>query len=302
MINNQAFYRSTGSVSGDINGDDARITDQALVVNCTGACVIPEAFVTENKSGRHDIYIMYMYNGALSAVINGKEENIVPGDIAVFPPNIPYRYEYDGNGDGIIYYWVHFTGSFAERLLELCLLKHYGIFNIGISENIVGIFKKMFGDFIRRDEVFELSAAARLQLLCTEIRRRLDERRIIPDGEENGFDTSANIKIYESLGYIHMNSRNEISVGELAELEHMSVSRYNTVFRECTGMSPMKYIIKLRMINACELLGNTDLSVKQVSSMVGYSDQLYFSRVFKNFTGQSPSVYRHSKNGIQNKE
>jgi len=294
MINNQFFYRSPDSVSGDIGSDNVKIINKMLVVNCTGVCVIPEAFVTDNTVGRHDIYIMYMYKGVLSAVINGNKEIITPGDIAVFPPDIPYRYEYDGNGDGIVYYWVHFTGRYAEELIKLCSMDKYGKFNIGISESIVGIFKQMFGDFIRRDDVFEFAASAKLQLLCAEIKRRYDERKRIPVSKESAFGNVENAKIYESLGYIHMNSGNEISVGELADIEHMSVSRYNTVFRESTGMSPMKYIIRLRMINACELLGNTDLSVKQVSAMVGYGDQLYFSRVFRSFTGMSPSKYRNN--------
>ncbi len=73
--------------------------------------------------------------------------------------------------------------------------------------------------------------------------------------------------------------------GELASLEHLSVSRFNYVFKEQTGMPPTKYILRLRMASAAELLTSTDLSVKQISHMCGYNDPHFFSKVFRGYFG-----------------
>ncbi|MFD1406247.1 helix-turn-helix domain-containing protein [Robinsoniella peoriensis] len=56
----------------------------------------------------------------------------------------------------------------------------------------------------------------------------------------------------------------------------------------------MKYLLRLRIDEAKKLLlEHSDLSVKQISTLVGYEDQHYFSRFFKELTGVSPSDYRN---------
>ena len=61
------------------------------------------------------------------------------------------------------------------------------------------------------------------------------------------------------------------------------------------GMTPMQYITFLRITRAKELLRSTDYSIQEISSMVGYENPLYFSRIFKKQTGYSPSEYRSAR-------
>ena len=60
-----------------------------------------------------------------------------------------------------------------------------------------------------------------------------------------------------------------------------------------TGKSPNEYIIELRLQFAKNLLDNTNMSIKQISERVGYSDQYFFSRIFKKYLGISPQSYRN---------
>ena len=59
-------------------------------------------------------------------------------------------------------------------------------------------------------------------------------------------------------------------------------------------LSPIKYITKKRISYACDLLVSNKHSVSDIASMAGYSDVYYFSRVFKENTGMSPSDYKKS--------
>ena len=54
----------------------------------------------------------------------------------------------------------------------------------------------------------------------------------------------------------------------------------------------MQYILALRVVNAQNLLENTDYTVAEISRIVGYEDQMYFSRLFKKQNGVSPSLFR----------
>ena len=55
---------------------------------------------------------------------------------------------------------------------------------------------------------------------------------------------------------------------------------------------PAQYILSLRMVNAQSLLENTDYKIGEIAEIVGYDNQLYFSRVFRKEYGVSPAQYR----------
>ena len=63
-------------------------------------------------------------------------------------------------------------------------------------------------------------------------------------------------------------------------------------FKKHTKMSPLEYLTSLKMTNAQSQLLNTSNSIAEISESLSYIDPLYFSRVFKKFTGNSPSKYR----------
>jgi transcriptional regulator GlxA family with amidase domain len=110
-------------------------------------------------------------------------------------------------------------------------------------------------------------------------------RSLITDGEKN-------IKLTNALRYIGANYSADIRISDLAATEHLSVSRFNYLFKEQMGMPPTKFILRLRMSCAKELLISTDLPVKQIGIMCGYTDPHFFSKVFKDFCGTSPAEYR----------
>ena len=60
-------------------------------------------------------------------------------------------------------------------------------------------------------------------------------------------------------------------------------------------MTPMQYIVSLRITNAMNLIDNTDYNISQVASAVGYDNALYFSRLFHKHTGMAPSDYKKKR-------
>ena len=74
-------------------------------------------------------------------------------------------------------------------------------------------------------------------------------------------------------------------------MEFLSPSRYREVFRKVTGYSPVEYITLLRLRQAAELLSEGNVSIEEVALAVGYTDRLYFQRVFKKHMGVTPGNY-----------
>ncbi len=93
--------------------------------------------------------------------------------------------------------------------------------------------------------------------------------------------------------FIEQNYTTPLSLESIASAFHFNSSYLTKLFKKYTGETPLKYIIDLRIERAKKLIETQpDLNMKDICTMVGYYDQHYFSRIFKNITGSSPSEYR----------
>lgn len=91
------------------------------------------------------------------------------------------------------------------------------------------------------------------------------------------------------------NYNTEISIEEYSESRGLSNCWFIQCFKEITGSSPLQYILKLRISNAQSLLENTYYTITEIANMVGYTNSLYFSRLFHKYIGMSPKEYRKVK-------
>lgn len=104
-------------------------------------------------------------------------------------------------------------------------------------------------------------------------------------------------QVDELIHYMHENIEQQLTLNHLAKLSGMSASHLSLLFHRKTSCSPLQYLKHLRIQKACQLLDFTDMKIIQISPKVGFSDALYFTRIFKKETGLSPKEYRELKKG-----
>lgn len=98
--------------------------------------------------------------------------------------------------------------------------------------------------------------------------------------------------IHEAIEFVEHNFQNDISVEDIADVCGLNRSYFGKIFKEALGKSPQEFLLNYRMVKAAELLKLTKLSVGDISSAVGYDNQLHFSRAFKSIYGVSPKKWR----------
>lgn len=92
--------------------------------------------------------------------------------------------------------------------------------------------------------------------------------------------------------YLDIHFAEEISYKEFNKIFGYSEKYITAVFKDKMGITPSRYVLERKMELAKQLLmSNSGLLLKEVAQRVGYADQLYFSKVFKNCTGMSPRAY-----------
>ncbi len=99
--------------------------------------------------------------------------------------------------------------------------------------------------------------------------------------------------IHETLTYIEQNFQNDISVEDMAKVCGLNRSYFGKIFKDSTGKTPQQFLLTYRMIKATELLKLTKLSIGDIGNAVGYTNQLHFSRAFKNVYGVPPREWRN---------
>jgi AraC-like DNA-binding protein len=96
----------------------------------------------------------------------------------------------------------------------------------------------------------------------------------------------------QAAAYLHQNFSSAVSIADLAARFGFSEGYFYRAFKRRTGMTPVTYLTQVRIENAQKLLRHSSLKVSRVARLVGYQDPLYFSRIFRKVTGQSPRAGR----------
>lgn len=94
-----------------------------------------------------------------------------------------------------------------------------------------------------------------------------------------------------TMQYMRDNYMHEIKLEKLAELAGMHPSYYSQLFKSRMYKNPIEYVTHLRMNRAKELLMTSDMRIRDVARSVGYRDEFYFSRRFRNHAGYAPTSY-----------
>ena len=240
---------------------------------------------TWRPRGRLDYQLLYVVSGKAHFYFDDAERIVTAGHMVLFQPRQEQHYEYFGT-DKTEVYWVHFTGSNVKNILRRYDIPlDTPVLYSGASAIYAYLFKEMINELQTCRTGYEELLAMYLRQILILVQRTRQEHR-----------TSINTHIQEEMEYArryfneHYNE--QISIEDYAQSRNMSVSWFQRSFKQIVNYSPMQYILTIRMNNAASLLESTDYSMAEISAIVGYDNPLYFSRLFKEQKGVSPSEYR----------
>ena len=98
--------------------------------------------------------------------------------------------------------------------------------------------------------------------------------------------------VYKAIEYIRENYANPLALEEIAQRTHLSKAHLSRLFKSETGLTLSDYAKKMRLDKSRRLLGETQLPLAEIAAQCGFSDQSYFTKVFRAATGLTPGRYR----------
>jgi len=102
---------------------------------------------------------------------------------------------------------------------------------------------------------------------------------------------SDNFEIGNIIEYMHQHFAQKITVEMLAKKVNMSKSHFIRIFKKVTGLSPMDYLINIRIEKAKKLLSAGSKNISEISLLCGFNSLSHFSSTFSKHVGISPSKY-----------
>lgn len=210
------------------------------------------------------------------------------GDCFLIHPGQLVSYISD-EGDPWRYRWAAFTGSSSERLARQAgLSPESPVLKAGQGSTIPRALAAMIQAFFANRESAHFVSLGQLYLIFGETAEALSPAAGLPGAKSQGKRTVKQMIHYMSSQYAH-----PVSIEQMCGSLGYNRAYLSRMFKKETGVSPVTYLLKLRIDKSRQLLRERpELSVEQVASSVGLTDPLYFSRQFKRLCGQSPSAYR----------
>lgn len=98
--------------------------------------------------------------------------------------------------------------------------------------------------------------------------------------------------VRKSIQYMRSHLQEKLTVNELAEVAELSESRYSHLFRDETGISPVAYFRKEKIESAREMLKDSEFTVYEIATILGFSSESHFVKAFREQVGMTPGEYR----------
>jgi AraC-like DNA-binding protein len=215
------------------------------------------------------------------------------GDIFAVYPNTIIKCRADDVEPWSLY-WVSFDGIDARLLLNAANFQPKAPLRHMEAISAEGVVKIMEGfNALHVPSLFgSILSTATLHLLLSLLVKTASWN---PADMPSGW--TATVHFQKALNYIGNNYQHAISVDGIAGHVCITRSRLFQIFKQQIFMSPQQYLTEYRIREARNLLDKRSGSVKEIALAVGIEDSQYFSRVFRQFTGKSPTEWQRAKCG-----
>lgn len=231
--------------------------------------------------------LFYIKEGNGSFLIDGKEVPVSKRDLIIINPNIQHT-EMSSETNSLEYLALGFDGfSFTSPKDTIYHNSaHIHPERENSFEKILDIILKEMND---KQNNYEIVCQNLLEILIIQI---------IREGDYTFQETESkriNSNVFSTKNYIDKNFKEEITLEKLADISHMNKYYLAHSFKEAFGISPIEYLNDIRINEAKILLETTDYSIAEISDVIGFSSQSYFSQFFKAKLSKTPSTYRKVK-------
>ncbi len=250
----------------------------------------------------HDFFeLIYVYRGSCTNTIYSSKTVLKEGDLILIPPDIPHTISVM-NDDIIInilikhstFDDIFFNFLRIENVLSTFFLKtiysenvnHYIIFRTNKDIDIKNILMTMFLEIKNKDRYYEDILDNLIIFFFSLLLRRYESTCELPT-----FIKKSDVVTYGIISFIQ-NNYQTVTLEDVAKKFNYNKDYISKIIKNTTGVSFTIFLKNIRMDRAKLLLIDTNISIEEISTNIGYNNVEHFIRTFKATFGTTPSSYR----------
>ena len=238
--------------------------------------------------------LFYVVDGKGEFNIQGQRFPVKANDFVIINPQVEHT-ELSSPDEPLEYIVLGINGLSFSNLTPVSEGGHpFSFFNLRDEQkDILRYLNAMVQEATSQQMSFELVCHNLLEILLIKILRHQHFDL------EVGKQSKATKDISFIKHYLETYYHESIQLEDLASMTHLSRFYISHSFKKEIGMSPMEYLIDIRIKESKILLRTTNYSISQVADIVGFTTPTYFSKQFRKSTGISPTDYREQFQGVQ---
>ncbi|MEM7345206.1 MAG: AraC family transcriptional regulator, partial [Chloroflexota bacterium] len=233
-------------------------------------------YVTGDFHWTHSLQIFYHRSGQAVFEFDHQTVSVEPGSMMIVPPHQLFSYR----GPSIHYDWLAVDGQWPEILGDATSIRYL---KLGEDQQLRAKFTEIREALILQQIGYPIQTVG----LFYELVARMEGLMRGPLETQSAYPEV----VRSAMLYLAENYTERFDAALTAAAVNVSTSHLRALFKQWLGESPRQYHTRYRLDQARRLLKEQRLSISEVALAVGYDDVRYFSRVFKRFSGVSPSEY-----------
>lgn len=226
----------------------------------------------------------YIVSGKGYLKVDGKLHTLHANDVYLLEPGSSHEY-YADKDEPFKKYWINFKSDvFFHILHEYDLSQIYVFHDTDISEEMTKIFA-LEKVSLYNDQIYKQAS----KYLFTIFMKLAEKNHIKAEGS---------VIAQQILAELDKAIDSSVSIDEICETLFISRSKLIREFKKHYNITPHAYLVNRKIAFSKMLLQNSAHSIKSISNHLGFADEHYFSNIFKQKTGMTPSEYRKSRTNL----
>jgi AraC-like DNA-binding protein len=215
----------------------------------------------------------------------GSEKKITAGSLLTLFPNEWHTYE-PATAIGWESYWIGFKGDYANKLTRNTFFSSTEpIHNIGLNENLIELFNQAIY-FANHEKT------AYQQVLGGIVANMLGMVHYL-NKNNHSEDKEIGRVINNAKSIMRERYEQSIDIEKIARELNVGYSWFRKMFKKYTGLSPVQYILQLKLHRAKAYLTSSDMPIKEIAYELNFDNPNYFYVFFKQKTGMTPKEFRN---------
>ncbi|MGF1749156.1 MULTISPECIES: arabinose operon transcriptional regulator AraC [Vibrio] len=244
-------------------------------------------FIIDRPDGMKGFIINITSKGEGTIFSGDNAFDVKQGDILLFPPSAAHYYHRKEQCSSWFHRWIYFRPrafwhdwlSWSDNINGVFVTRQLGMETIKALESLfIDIEYTSKSEVPYRNDL-AINLLEQLLIRCKTLQPDVMSKRLDP-------------RVIEAMNYMTQHLNEEFTVEDVSAHICLSPSRLGHLFRSEMNMPITQWRDDQRVSRAKHLLLTTNYSINHIGRIIGYSDPLYFSRVFKRKAGVSPKHFR----------